>query len=854
MAARPRRVFLSHTSELRTWPERRTFVAAAESAVHRARDAVTDMAYFTARPTRPAAVCEKEVRSADVLVLIVGFRYGSLVADRSNVSYTELEYRTAVEAGIPQLVFLIGDRGDLPPCAVRDLDHGRRQEEFRASVRRSGVTTATVDTPEQLETALLQALHDLGPADAPVDPRPGGLDGALQLRYLTALARGCQVLDPRAAPGPAGSGAPSPPLTRVFVAPQVRRDGAGEPPRPVLDVVATPGVRRLALLGAPGAGKTALLRYLACTLPDSPPDGTPAAAQGWLPVLIDLRDYGDDAWRRDGWAAGTFVDYLDHLHARGGPGLPRDDLDALLHRGGRVVAMFDGLDEVRDPAERAGIVGRIAAFVDDHRRVRTVVTARTTGAARDLLDAAGFPTATLHPFDRDRIATFVHAWFDGTDRDGPGGAARHRARVLSEIDRSAATRELAGNPMLLTTLCALAGHGELPRERHRLYQHVIDALARGADRAPDDPPSGIGPLDEEDERELLRRVARRVRDDGTGQETAAGAELMAEFAAHLGERYPHRAADVAGVAEELVAAFAGRRGVVAELGPDRLGFIHPVLLDHCRADDVVHRFTVARELSVDDLVVDVVGAGALDPGRQEMLLLVAGQLHETFLARVVDHLLDLAGADGTHSAEAARLLVLGLRCLAEARRPSLLLPQGQRLLDELIAQLGRVRAGAGAPGDDTAAALGELGRAAEALRGIGSRFPGRETYLRWCRELALPPDATAGLVDWTIFGVAVVLFSDGFDLQDPLLPLVTRIVGSLGSPPAERSAADYFDQLYLDQMRGAVGLMARYALVTEPFTAGLPSPMELAFRKLSQDYGASSPSRPPRRHLRKDDR
>jgi WD40 repeat protein len=154
----PGRVFLSHTSELRRLPVGRSFVAAAESAVIRAGGVPVDMAYFSADARPPARVCKEAVCSADVFVGIVGFRYGSRVADCPDLSYVEFEFQEATKAGRKCLMFLLGEDAQGPAELFRDVEYGRRQEEFRASLSECGVTIVTITSPEGLSEALYQAL------------------------------------------------------------------------------------------------------------------------------------------------------------------------------------------------------------------------------------------------------------------------------------------------------------------------------------------------------------------------------------------------------------------------------------------------------------------------------------------------------------------------------------------------------------------------------------------------------------------------------------------------------------------------------------------------------------------------
>jgi len=154
------RVFLSHTSELRTYPPGRSFVAAAEQAVTRAGSTVLDMEYFPAREDQPAAYCQEQVLRADTYVGIIGFRYGSPVQDQPEQSYTELEFDAAAELGLPRLVFLLDEDAvlPLPQSYLSDPQYAERQRAFRERVRAAGVTVQRVESPDRLETLLFHSL------------------------------------------------------------------------------------------------------------------------------------------------------------------------------------------------------------------------------------------------------------------------------------------------------------------------------------------------------------------------------------------------------------------------------------------------------------------------------------------------------------------------------------------------------------------------------------------------------------------------------------------------------------------------------------------------------------------------
>ena len=210
-------MFISHTSELRDFPEGTSYVAAVERAISAAGHVIVDMADFPAADQAPAQVCAERVRGCDVYVGVLGTRYGSPVRDRPEVSYTELEFDTATEAGLDRLVFLLDTDADdvgIPLSELIDREFGARQDAFRRRVQDSGLTTQSFANPDALGRLVERSLRDL----AETRRRIGSGIRARAGPGRAAAGAGVEVRQPAAGdgaglvPGPAGRDGPAGPV------------------------------------------------------------------------------------------------------------------------------------------------------------------------------------------------------------------------------------------------------------------------------------------------------------------------------------------------------------------------------------------------------------------------------------------------------------------------------------------------------------------------------------------------------------------------------------------------------------------------------------------------------------------
>jgi HipA-like protein len=383
---------------------------------------------------------------------------------------------------------------------------------------------------------------------------------------------------------------------------------------------------RLIFLGAPGAGKSALTRWLLLKL-CVPGERVQGLTDEVVPVRLELRGF-DQEHRRFGQGYTVFDHVAREQADLHGP-LTADGLRRLADQG-RVLWLFDGLDEIVEPARRRDMADRIAGILDDHKDCRAVVTSRAAGVdvARPLLEGAGFQTYAIQDFTEEQRDRFLDAWHELMFRRDPATGAQRRARMGAAIQAAPSLQELCKSPLLCSMLAYLHREEALPRRRHLLYQKVLERMAEHWDANKGLPARPAAERFElEDKLAFLRSLAWQMQSEARTAGNTIGRSELTDFAAAFCEaRWGQPKSAARRRAEALIDQLYARSGVLAYLGGDVYGFAHRAFLEHLAASEMVERFRTHRWGEED--LGKVFAEHYRDGAWEETLLLACGLLQE----------------------------------------------------------------------------------------------------------------------------------------------------------------------------------------------------------------------------------
>lgn len=214
---------------------------------------------------------------------------------------------------------------------------------------------------------------------------------------------------------------------------------------------------RLMIVGAPGSGKSMLVRHLALLL----------AENGLLepthivPVVLDLNRLNDSELGLEQMLVQVFQ-FNDFPHA--------DQFVDLSLKQGTLMLLFDGLDEVNSQS-RAAVVKRIQDFLAEFKETPAVITCRKAVYHQEFADYVQ-ATLEIDEFSDNQIWRFLEAWKD----DMP--ANKSIEQLIQTLRDRPRIMALARNPLLLTIIAYLYCDTEvvLPQSRTEFYEQATDVL------------------------------------------------------------------------------------------------------------------------------------------------------------------------------------------------------------------------------------------------------------------------------------------------------------------------------------------------------------------------------------------
>ncbi|MDJ0697476.1 HEAT repeat domain-containing protein [Mastigocoleus sp. MO_188.B34] len=445
-----------------------------------------------------------------------------------------------------------------------------------------------------------------------------------------------------------------------------------QPIRSVLEIANNKQNHKYAvILGDPGSGKSTLLQFLALNWASSPLSNLISQP---IPLLIELRTY---IRRRDEKECNNFLEFF-HKCSGVIHHLNQHQLQIQLKKGNALV-MFDGLDEVFNPAKREDVITDIHCFTNKYPNVQIIVTSRIIGYKPQRLRDAEFKHFILQDLELEQIQDFIHRWHELTFND-EADKIRKKERLLYAIKNSSAIQELAGNPLLLTMMAILNRNQELPRDRTELYNQASRVLLHQWDverTLVEDKRLDPTSIDCKDKQAMLRQVAYFMQ---TSDKSLAGNLIKESDLERILKKYLKTIeVDKARVAAKLmIDQLRTRNFMLCYLGADYYAFVHRTFLEYFCAWEFVWQFKETQTLTIETLKREVFGKHWIDESWHEVLRLIAGMIDAKFVGQIIQYLMMISG-EGENFVN----LFLAAECLAEVRNRKVIISIDRQLLSKL---------------------------------------------------------------------------------------------------------------------------------------------------------------------------
>src|ERR1039458_4089290 len=284
-----------------------------------------------------------------------------------------------------------------------------------------------------------------------------------------------------------------------------------------------PDIPRIALIGAPGGGKTIVLTRIAAAVgsaclgrpielePDL--DIEKLRVRTLLPIPIVLE--ATRIAQRDPTQVTALLEAISDETSSAGTEAPQiTEIEAGL-KSGRYLLLIDALDEIADSQRRARTLQLLKGVAGLYPSVRFVLTTRSARYTGSLRFGPELQSVHVAPLDEAQVMQFCSNWSRHRQRDQEYNNLLMAAvsGLADTVERAHEDQALTENPLMLTAICMVfERYRSLPDDRGRLCELLIDDLCRS--RRSEDVDQNWK-LDEAGKRDLLQRIALAMQEHGS---------------------------------------------------------------------------------------------------------------------------------------------------------------------------------------------------------------------------------------------------------------------------------------------------------------------------------------------------